>query len=310
MPANFGDLDDDDSAAQPTSRVSRQQAAPVAGDVFDNRYELVRILGKGGAGVVWEARVKDPKVAEKTADATVAIKLVAIPSRTRAVRAEREISIGLDLAGPHFVRVFDAGIVPPYAYVAMERLEGEDLATRLDRLGKLSIDESLAMGEQLARGMSAAHRLGLVHRDLKPTNVFLVRLSESITVVKVLDFGVAKRLGVESRVTASDTLLGAPQYAAPEQIQNARKVDTRADVWSMGAIMYRCLLGRRPFDGVGGALLATVMATPHAAPTTLDPSMPAQLDAVFARGLAKRPDERFSTANELMDAIVAAFGRR
>lgn len=311
MPVNFHDLDDADAdpAQAPASRASFSH---VAGDIFDGRFQLLRVLGKGGAGVVWEARSIhssqgefDPALAQ-----LVALKIVPIPSTIRAVRARREISIGLDLDGPHFVRIFSAGTVPPYAYVSMERLEGEDLACRLDRDGKLSITDTLRIGWQIARGLAAAHGRGLVHRDLKPTNVFLARpppTAKVREVVKILDFGVAKRLGVDSRVTASDTLLGAPQYSAPEQIQNARNVDTRADVWSLAAIQYRCLLGRRPFDGVGGALLATVLATPHDAPTSIDPQLPRSVDEVFIRGLAKHPDDRYRTATELLAALERAL---
>ncbi|NUP05901.1 MAG: serine/threonine protein kinase [Polyangiaceae bacterium] len=300
MPANFGDLDDDDAAPRPSAS---GQASLAAGDVFDNRYRLVAVLGKGGAGTVWEA-----EYLEESGPRVVALKLVPIPSRTRAMRAHREISIGLGLDGPHFVRVYDAGIVPPFAYVSMERLHGEDLANRLDRLGRLGIDETLFIGRQLATAMSTAHAQNLVHRDLKPTNVFLARDASGAETVKVLDFGVAKRLGVDARVTASDTLLGAPQYAAPEQIQNARTVDTRADVWSIGAMMYRCLVGRRPFDGVGGALLATVLAKPHPPPTQIAPDLPAALDEVFVKALAKDPDVRFATVDQLVDALERVLG--
>lgn len=299
MPADFRDLDDEDSASPVQS--GGQSATLAAGDLFDGRFELVSILGKGGAGTVWEARLGGE---------VVALKLVPIPSRARALRAQREISIGLDLEGPHFVRVLDAGVVPPFAYVAMERLEGEDLANRLDRVGRLSIPATLDLGRQLAQGMATAHASRLVHRDLKPTNVFLMRGAGDTDFVKILDFGVAKRLGVDARVTASNTLLGAPQYAAPEQIQSARTVDTRADVWSFGAILYRCLLGCRPFDGMGAALLGAVIAKPHPRPTDVDPSMPPAVDAVFAKALAKQPSDRYGGVVQLAEALEHAFVMR
>lgn len=300
---DFGDLDDVDSIAG-----ERREVAPDAGVLFADRYRLQRVIGRGGAGVVWEA-IDERSSGEPAA---VAIKIVALGSALREARASREIAIGRGLTGPGFVRVFDAGLAHPHAFVVMERLVGEDLANRLDRVGKLDVQETLHISRQLANALGVAHATGLVHRDLKPTNVFLVATNDAARdVVKLLDFGVAKRLGVDARVTASNTLLGAPQYSAPEQLSSAPRVDTRADVWSMAAIVYRCLLGRRPFDGQGAELLTKVISDPHPPPATIDPSLPRGLEGVFARGLAKQPDHRYATASMFVhDLERVLFGWR
>lgn len=303
MGTNFSDLEDGDAPAQ-----ARPQSAPAAGALFVDCYRLHRVIGRGGAGVVWEAQDERPS---DVSGRLVAIKILPLGSALREVRASREIAIGRGLTGPGFVPVFDAGIAPPYAFVVMERLVGEDLASRLDREGRLGIAGTLRIARQLATALGIAHASGLVHRDLKPTNVFLAAGEGEREVVKLLDFGVAKRLGIDARVTASNTLLGAPQYSAPEQLSSAPRVDTRADVWSMAAMMYRCLLGKRPFDGQGAELLAKVIGEPHPLPSIIDPSLPRGLDGVFARGLAKRPEHRYPTASLFVhDLEKVLFGWR
>jgi serine/threonine-protein kinase len=188
----------------------------------------------------------------------------------------------------------------------MDHLVGEDLATRLDVCERLVPEALVDLSRQLCSALEIAHGLGYVHRDIKPTNLFLEE-HQGRAHLKVLDFGIAKHFADAGRLTASDVLLGAPAYMAPEQIQNPRDVDARADLWSCAVVLFRCLVGERPFEGTGGGLLASVLTGPHKLATSVAPDLPRSLDAFFDRALAKRPCERFTSAGELHAALLRAL---
>jgi serine/threonine-protein kinase len=200
------------------------------------------------------------------------------------------------------VQIFDFGADQGIPYIAMELLEGESLAGRLERTRILSPAQTSHIITQVSRAIAKAHEAGIVHRDLKPDNIFLVRNDEE-EVAKVLDFGIAKASNAFGPTTSSATrtgsLLGTPYYMSPEQAEGNRHVDGRADVWALGVIAFECLVGRRPFEADAlGALLLAICTRPLPIPSTFAP-VPAGFDAWFRHACAREPGERFESAREL-----------
>jgi len=254
----------------------------------------------------------------------VAIKLIHVDMASSAEvlgRFLREAQAAASLRSPHVVQILDHGVDEGTPYIAMELLEGESLADRLVRVGRL---EPVAVGRmmtEVGRAMGRAHEAGIVHRDLKPDNVFLVR-NDDDEVTKVLDFGIAKAasgpggLGAAaSSATRTGALLGTPYYMSPEQAEGARSLDHRTDIWAMGVIAFECLLGRRPFDAesLGGLLLA-ICTRPIPIPSQCGP-VPSGFDAWFARVCNRDPAQRFASARDaaselkrLCDGNTAASG--
>ncbi len=280
------------------------------GTLLSDKYRLIRLLGKGGMGSVW--------LAEHTALKTqVAVKLIdselgKLPkSRARFVR---EAQLAARIRSVHVVQVYDSGEAPDgRPYIAMEYLVGEALRDRLDR-GRLTITETGRIVSHVTRGLARAHDAGLIHRDLKPDNVFMAREGDD-EVIKVLDCGVAKASDAlsDSDVdpTRTGALVGTPYYMSPEQAQGLKTIDIRTDLWSMGVLVYECLTGHRPFTAEAlGPLIGKILVAPITPPSVVAPDarLPPQLDAWMARALARDPNARFSSAKELADAFVIATG--
>lgn len=297
MPLVLDDLSDPSNAVTLPRTL---QDPPTFGKVLDDRFLLGAEIGRGGAGVVFAAT-------DKGRDREVAIKLVPFHDSAQLSRLRREGAVLAELVGPHFVTVYETGVLPPYAYVVMERLHGEDLRTRLERTGLPGREQVVEISRELSLALWFAHDLGYVHRDLKPANVFLEN-HRGRDRVKVLDFGLAKHLTDDIRVTTTGVLLGSPSFMAPEQIERPRDADHRADLWSYAVMLYRLLVGVPPFEGSGGRLLASIQCSEHRLVTRIDPSLPKGVEAFFERGLAKRPDERFQSATEMHAAFVSALG--
>jgi len=191
----------------------------------------------------------------------------------------------------------------------MERLEGETLATRLGRDGRLELPTVALLVSQIAGALANAHELGVVHRDVKPENVFLCETDDPLF-VKVIDFGVAKARDDEpSTATDAGALLGTPHYMSPEQLLDATTIDHRADLWALGVVAYHALTGERPFRGSSPAALSTAICTGRfRLVTELCPALPTALDAWFARALSVTIEDRFSRATELKRAFADAAG--
>lgn len=232
-------------------------AVGVSGQILQAKYRLERELGRGGMGSVWLAQ-------HLTLHSQVAIKLIdpEIAQNPEALaRFLREAQAAASLRSPHVVQILDHGVDEGVPFIVMELLDGESLAKRLERVQRLSPQETSRIMTQVARAMGRAHEAGIVHRDLKPDNIFIVRNDEE-EVAKVLDFGVAKSnthgMGGVSSATRTGSVLGTPYYMSPEQAEGAKTVDHRSDIWSLGVIVWECLLGNRPFesDTLGGLLLA------------------------------------------------------
>lgn len=260
--------------------------------------ELGLVVGRGAMSAVYEAT-------HLGTGARAAVKLLhaslAVDADAR-LRFEREARVAAGLRSPHLVRVLDVGHAPDGApYLAMELLEGQDLGQRLRRRAKLDLAEAVVMIGHVAAALDVAHAAGVVHRDLKPQNVFCdARLGRW----KVLDFGVCSLLEAGGTLTGG-ALVGTPSYMAPEQARGAR-CDRRADVFAMGAVLYRAITGQAPFPSDPIAALWAVVHDAPIAPRELVPELPRDVARVLAIALAKAPDDRFDGAAELAAAFALA----
>ena len=276
-----------------------------AGDRID-RYVIERELGSGGFGTVYRAR-------HTFTDRAVALKLLRQDRDNTPQTLDRflqEARASAAIGSPHIVQVLDAGMADDgRAFLAMELLEGEDLATRIARRGKMSPEDAVRIVRQILAGLGAAHARGIVHRDLKPANIFLASSSEGER-AKILDFGISKmRLpGRMDGLTRTGMVLGTPTYMSPEQFRGARDVDGRADLYSLSVILYEMLSGKLPFDAESyESLLLKVMTEPPVPLARVAPDVPAPMSDAIDRGLARDPDARWPSAAELSRALDAAL---
>jgi eukaryotic-like serine/threonine-protein kinase len=265
------------------------------GDLIGERFEIDKHVASGGMGQVFRAR--DVQSGE-----IVAVKMLLGDLAAHIARFDQEARALAKLSHPGIVRYVAHGLTATREpYLAMEWLEGEDLATRLAR-GKLTLEHSLELAMRVAEALSAAHARDIIHRDLKPSNIFLV--DARIDRVKVLDFGIA-RMESGTRVTLTGTILGTLGYMAPEQAGSERAVDARADVFSLGCVLFECLTGGRTFEAEHPMALLTklVFAEPPRLSDVL-PAAPEALDALLWRMLAKDPAERPQHGRALADDLA------
>jgi eukaryotic-like serine/threonine-protein kinase len=264
-------------------------------------YRLGLVLGRGAMGDVYEA------VHAETGEAA-AVKLLnatALATPGQLARFYREAAAVVKLASPHIVRVREVssaeGTVP---YLAMERLVGRDLAHHLRERRRLPLGEAVALVQQVARGLEAARAAGIVHRDIKPQNLFFAHAIGGAQLWKILDFGVSK-LGDHQGTLTKDQTVGTPMYMAPEQARGLA-VDHRTDVFALGTVCYRAITGQPPYAGSDvPAILYGVVHRMPARPGELV-KLPRDVDRAIAIALAKQPDDRFQTAIDFADALAAA----
>ena len=277
-----------------------------AGLVLAGRYELIEKLGSGGMGSVWRAR-------DQTLNAQIAIKLLAsqfLESDIALSRFRREAQAAALIRSTYVVQIFDHGVDDGTPFIAMELLKGESLAQRLQRERTLNPALTSRILVQVARALALAHSSGIVHRDMKPDNVFLVDEDEE-PLAKVLDFGVARHhtdlaesTGLSTRTGA---ILGTPFYMSPEQA-TGQTVDHRADIWSYGVIACECLTGRRAFKGDSiGALFHAICMAEMPVPSQLN-AVPAGFDAWFARAVARDKTARFQSIKEAAEELRVVCG--
>jgi len=270
-----------------------------------NRYQLLRKVGVGGMGTGWLAH-------DQALDARCAVKVVnaeLVANAEVRARFAREAKLSAQLRSPHVVDVFDCGESNGTFYIVMEWLDGESLATRIDRDGKLDPASAYRVVAHVARALTRAHSLGIVHRDLKPDNVFLVPGYDE-EIAKVLDFGIAldSVYALRDRATREGTFLGTPCYLSPEQARG-RPVDHRADLWSLGVMGFECLTGCSPFasDAIG-EVMGRILYDPLPSVTDHEPNLPAAVDAWWKRAVARDREQRFQSAKELADELGKALG--
>jgi len=274
------------------------------------QYKILRTLGAGGMGTVYlgEHLLLGRYAAIKTLLPSLSSHRGVVDRFFNEARAISAIS------DPGVVQVFDFGYhVDGTAYIVMEFLEGESLAARLDRLGKLPLIEALRLARQLSSSLDAAHERGIIHRDLKPGNVFVIRDSEvqGGERAKILDFGICK-LGAPEHATTTQTgaMLGTPVYMSPEQCRGAGEADHRSDIYSLGCVLFHMLTGRPPFDCEGaGDYIASHIKEQPPAPRAIAPELPPAIDALMTLCLAKDPDQRLQTMAELQQAIEQVLAR-
>jgi predicted Ser/Thr protein kinase len=264
--------------------------------VFGDRYELGRVLGQGGMARVYRGT-------DRTLDRPVAIKVLAEPydrDRGFVQRFRREAQAAARLNHPNIVSVHDSGSDDGRHFIVMELVEGESLGTRLKRDGPLAPAEAIRIGGAITRALAAAHERGVIHRDMKPSNVMLTEDGG----VKVVDFGIARASGAEE-ITRSGLVLGSAFYVSPEQAQGASG-DERSDLYGLGCVLYQMLTGRPPFvaDDAVASLYQHVNERPTP-PSSIRP-VPDELERVVLRCLEKDPAHRFASASELETALLAA----
>jgi len=262
------------------------------------RYRLVELLGRGGMGEVW--RAQDTAANNRT----VAIKL--LPSilssdSTFVQRFRREADAAARLNNPHVIPIHNYGEIDGRLYVDMRLVEGRDLEEVLAG-GPLEPGRAVRIVEQVAKALQAAHKIGLVHRDVKPSNILL----DEDDFAYLIDFGIARGAD-ETRLTSTGAMIGSWHYMAPERLR-AHEADARADIYALACVLYECLTGHRPFPGDSlESQVAAHLSDPPPQPSTTQPNVSAQFDPVIAKGMAKDPDERYATTVELADAAHDAI---
>jgi eukaryotic-like serine/threonine-protein kinase len=293
-----------------------QEAAGVhEGQILAGKYRVEKVLGVGGMGVVVSARHIE-------LDSRVALKFL-LPSllsnREAVARFAREARAAVKFHSEHVARVSDVGTLDNGApYMVMEFLEGSDLSKWLQERGPLPIEQAVEFVLQACIAVADAHGIGIVHRDLKPANLFCVRRTDGQLSVKVLDFGISK-LTDPSRAseppgmsaTKTSAVMGSPLYMSPEQVQSAKDVDTRTDIWALGVILFELVTGRVPFEGEAFGEIAVKIAIQTPAPIrTYRPDAPADLETVIAKCLAKDRNRRYANVAELAVALLPFAPKR
>src|SRR5262252_8922226 len=275
------------------------------GVTIANRFRLMRQIGEGGMGSVWLATHLGLGI-------PCAVKFVEGEWRRQpemVARFEREAKVEAQLRSPHVVHVLDHGVWNGTPYIAMELLQGESVAARLERVGRLDSAATHRLVAHVARALTRAHAIGIVHRDLKPENVYLVPDDDG-EIAKVLDFGVAKYSSdwAVNSVTKTGLLVGTPLYMSPEQARGTKEIDFRADLWSLAVITYQCLTGQLPFLSEGlGDLLAKIMFEPIPVPSHIVPTPPPAFDAWWAQASSREMEYRFQSAKDLSDSLASAL---
>ncbi len=275
------------------------------------KYILVRRIGQGGMGSVWEGK-------HQSLGTRVAIKFIdrehADNQEARA-RFDREARAAAAIQSKHAIQIFDHGITDDgKPFIVMEMLEGESLEDRLKHQPVMPLKEVAVILQQVCRAVQKAHDAGVVHRDLKPDNIYLCKTAEDDhETAKVLDFGIAKVQGGTNPALSSGTktgaVIGTPFFMSPEQARGLRAIDHRTDIWSLGVIAYRAVVGKLPFDGESvGDLLVKICTAPLPRPSAEQPSLSGEFDLWFARALAREPADRFSSANDFADALLHTAG--
>lgn len=276
------------------------------GTVLAGKFRVDRILGQGGMGVVvaaWHLQLEE----------RIALKFLLphVVEKSEIVqRFLREARNAVKIRSEHVARVTDVGTLETgMPYMVMEYLEGVDLGRFIEDRGALPVSDAVDLLLQACEAIAEAHSLGIVHRDLKPANLFLTMRADGSPCAKVLDFGISKSTGLgaknDSSLTKTQGMMGSPLYMSPEQLNSARDVDTRTDIWALGVILFEMLSARPPFyaDDLP-QLIVQILNVRPASLRQLRPEVPQQLQDVVEKMLAKNRDERFSNIGEVAQALA------
>jgi eukaryotic-like serine/threonine-protein kinase len=290
----------------PMDGLEGRESSPtnLLGQVLDGKYEVVRLLGEGGMGVVYEAR-------HTTIGSRAAVKVLhpeAARQPESLARFKREAQAAGTIGHPNIVRVLDIGQTPAgLPYMVMDFVEGQSLAEILHREAPLEPARAIAIAEQILSALGAAHEKGIVHRDVKPENVLISRGHDGAELAKVLDFGISKfkELGPDRQgLTRTGTILGTPLYMAPEQARGETDVDHRIDLYAVGVTLYVMLTGRQPYRASNyNALLIKIVSEEPPAIDEVNPALSCDLVAVVTKAMARDRNARFGTAAEFIDAL-------
>ncbi|MEO7887853.1 MAG: serine/threonine-protein kinase [Polaromonas sp.] len=265
------------------------------------RYDLIRVLGKGAMGLVYEGR--DPNL-----DRRVAIKTIKVENLSEEAAAEYEVRFRTEarsaarLQHPHIVSVYDSDRDGDIAFLVMEFIAGDDLKHHLDKGDLYTLEQTLGIMGDLLSALDYAHKQSIVHRDIKPANLLI----ETNGRVKLTDFGVARIQDSGEATRTQGSMVGTLKYMSPEQVQG-RPIDARADLFAAGIVLYQLLTGKRPFDGdTDFATIQQIVGHTPVMPSAFNARLPAALDAVVAKALAKSRDQRYASAQEFLTALQAA----
>ncbi len=282
---------------------------PGTGQVIAGKYVIERVLAVGGMGAVLSAH-------DRALDRRVAIKFMlpkALGSADVRARFLREARAAVAIRSEHVVDIYEVGVTPPdMPFIVMEYLPGRDLHRFLEsRAGLLPVAETVDYVLQACEALAEAHSLGIVHRDVKPSNFFVTHRPDGSALIKILDFGISKTTGLmrfeeqSKSLTQSSVALGSPLYMSPEQVRNSKFVDARTDIWSIGVVLYELLAKELPFDGETVPSLAAAIASDVPKPLRHHrPDVPAQLEAVIMRCLEKDPAKRYQTVGHFARALL------
>ena len=275
----------------------------VVGEELSGRYVLETKLGEGAAGWVW--RAKDKKLGLHVAMKLLRPEIVDQPGMF--ARFARESDVSRRMLSPNVVKVLDGGLTEDGApYIVYEDLDGEDLAAKIKRRGRLPLSEMSTIVIHVCRGLARAHALGVIHCDVKPDNTFLTKDTHGNMLAKLLDFGVAELTAKHGEGDSS--LVGTLEYIAPEVFLGANKPSPQSDLYSVGVLAYECITGRvpRPADSVHELVMALATKT-YPTAGSLRREVTNDLDAWFARALCDDPDGRFPSAKAMAEALQAAM---
>jgi serine/threonine-protein kinase len=285
------------------SSIALPPGLPKPGEVLDKRYRIEEPIGAGGMGVVMAAHHLE-------LGQRVAIKFILAAGAEDPAACERLLrearALG-SIRSEHVTRVLDVGRLPSGSpYMVMEHLAGTDLSRLRRARGRFPVIDAVDCILQAGEAIAEAHALGIVHRDLKPGNLFVIARPDRTLCVKVLDFGLSKASAPDGkRITVTANVAGSPQYMAPEQMQSLKYVDHRADLWSLGVILYYLIAGRRPYEGKTIALVwAAILSGPAPPLASLCPEVPPALDALVRRCLEPDPERRVKDMAELARGLA------